>query len=198
VGVGKLVKTIGQSFVTAENPTERDEQVARAAAGDRAALQEVFARLFPVVHKHVGFLLGFGPLVEDAVQDCMLEIHRALPGFRHQASLSTWALAITSRVAIRHARGERRRRGVEVDAVELDLALYSNQDVEVDGELALLARSLGKIGFKKRVAFVLMAILECSATEAGEILGVSANTAASRFRHARQELLSLLDPERIR
>jgi DNA-directed RNA polymerase specialized sigma24 family protein len=42
-----------------------------------------------------------------------------------------------------------------------------------------------------------MAILDCSATEAGEILGTSANTAASRYRHARQELLAILERERV-
>src|SRR5262245_31665252 len=91
-------------------PADHDDLAARAASGDRAALQALFTRLFPVVHKHVSFVLGFGAAVEDAVQDCMLAIHRALPGFRHQASLTTWALAIASRVAIRHARRERKHR----------------------------------------------------------------------------------------
>lgn len=52
----------------------------------------------------------------------------------------------------------------------------------------MLRRTLATLSPKKRDAFVLMAIFELSAEEAGRALGTFANTAASRFRHARAEL----------
>lgn len=146
----------------------------------------MFTELWPLIHKHVGFVLGFGPFVDDAVQEAMLAIHKALPRFRGESSLRTWALTIASRTAIKHARRERRYGGSALDAV--DLSSVARSDTATGAELVLLTRTLRELHPKKRVAFVLMAILELSAAEAGEVLGTNANTAASRFRHARAEL----------
>jgi DNA-directed RNA polymerase specialized sigma24 family protein len=72
-------------------------------------------------------------------------------------------------------------------------ALFSAESTTSGIELELLIRALGRLKLKKRQAFVLMAILDYSAAEAGEILHISANTAASRCRHARQELLDHME-----
>jgi RNA polymerase sigma-70 factor (ECF subfamily) len=174
---------------------ELRELAGRAVAGDRSALQALFRELFPLVHKHLSFVLGFGALVDDAVQESMLRIHRALPGFRGEAAVATWALAIASRTAIKHAQRERRHRADDIDRTvdrAIGESLYGADAASSGAELVLLVKALGQLTPKKRVAFVLFAILDCSATEAGEVLGTSPNTAASRYRHARQELLDHL------
>jgi len=182
----------GDRFGAATDPEQLRELARQAVAGDRDALQGVFAALFPLIHKHLSFVLGFGPLVEDAVQDSMLAIHRALPGFRGEASVATWALAIASRTCARYARRERKHRVADVGRAIED-ALFSADSTTSGIELELLVRALGRLKLKKRQAFVLMAILDYSASEAGEILNTSANTAASRCRHARQELLDHME-----
>ena len=55
-----------------------------------------------------------------------------------------------------------------------------------------MRRALAALDPKKREAFVLMGIFELTAAEAGRALGTFANTAASRFRHARAELEAYL------
>jgi DNA-directed RNA polymerase specialized sigma24 family protein len=60
----------------------------------------------------------------------------------------------------------------------------------------LLGHALDKLTEKKRDAFILMSLLELTAEEAGVALGIPANTAASRDRHARAELEALLAEER--
>lgn len=195
----KTRQTIWRDADTAtadSSPGHPGEFVQRAAAGDRAAQQALFQELFPLIYKHLGFVLGFGPMVEDAVQDSMLQIHRALPGFRGESSVTTWALAIASRTATRHAMRERKHRSVTTGAVaidELGPTLFAPADVAASTELRLLVKALARLTVKKRLAFVLIALLDCSATEAGEILGISPNTAASQFRHARQELLDHME-----
>jgi RNA polymerase sigma-70 factor (ECF subfamily) len=209
-GLGKTRQTIWPAPVSPEpvpvddEPTPRPEATdradpadlhglaQRAVAGDRSALQELFRALFPLVHKHLSFVLGFSPMVEDAVQESMLGIHRALPGFRGEASIATWALAIASRTAVRHARRERRHQVEELDRA-IGESIYGHDSAAGGGELVLMIKALGSLTLKKRLAFVLFAILDCSATEAGEVLGTSPNTAASRYRHARQELLAQLE-----
>jgi DNA-directed RNA polymerase specialized sigma24 family protein len=54
--------------------------------------------------------------------------------------------------------------------------------------MVTLQRALADLTPAKRDAFVLMAIFELSAEEAGRALGTFANTAASRYRHAKAEL----------
>jgi DNA-directed RNA polymerase specialized sigma24 family protein len=61
----------------------------------------------------------------------------------------------------------------------------------------MLRRALAKLAPKKRDAFVLMAIFELTAAEAGRALGTFANTAASRFRHARAELAAIVSREKF-
>ncbi len=56
------------------------------------------------------------------------------------------------------------------------------------GELHMLSKAMARLSRKKREAFVLMALFELSASETGKILGTFANTAASRYRHARADL----------
>ena len=175
-----------------QEPADRHRLVQRAANGDRAAQQAVFQELFPLVHKHLSFVLGFGPTVDDAVQDSLLRIHRALPSFRGESSLATWALAIASRTAFKHGVRERKHHGEELDEATR-ASPYGHSEATSSTELRLLVKALGHVSLKKRLAFVLIAILDYSANEAGDVLGVSANTAASRFRHARQELLDYLE-----
>ena len=179
----------------ATDQTELCERARRAVAGDRGALQALFRELFPLIHKHLSFVLGFSPMVEDAVQESMLRIYRALPGFRGDSSLATWALAIASRTAVKHAWRERRHQAEELDRAIAD-SIYGPERAACGAEMTLLVKALGQLTVKKRVAFVLFAILDCSATEAGDVLGTSPNTAASRYRHARQELLDQLEQPR--
>lgn len=164
----------------------------RAQAGDPVALGELLRCLYGYVRKHVAFVIGAGPLADDAVQEAMIAIHKGLAGFRGDANPRTWALTIAARTAYRVRRRERGRG--EVDETE---AAIFDTDQAGAAELVLLRRALAQLPPKKRDAFVLMAIFELTAEEAGRALGTFANTAASRFRHARAELeahLSRRDP----
>ena len=156
----------------------------RAQAGDAAATDELLRQLYAVVRKHIHFLVGAGPVADDAVQETLIALHRALPGFRGDASPRTWALTIATRIA----RRLRRREARYVAADEpLEIAIFDTDQAGA-AELALLHGALGTLAPRKREAFVLMGILELTADEAGRALGTFANTAASRFRHARAEL----------
>jgi RNA polymerase sigma-70 factor (ECF subfamily) len=158
----------------------------RAQAGDSAARHELLVELYGAVRKHVYLILGGGAIADDAVQEAMIALHRGLASFRGDtASPRTWALAIATRIARRLRRRESRYQLVDdgtVDVGVFDLAPAAA------AELALLRRTLATLSPRKREAFVLMAIFELSAEEAGRALGTFANTAASRFRHARAEL----------
>lgn len=159
----------------------------RAQAGEHAARDELLRALYQAVRKHVYFTIGGGPLADDAVQETMVAVFQGLPGFRGDASPRTWALTIATRIALRIRRRDQR----QVPTDELDPATF-DVELEAAGQVVLLRRALARLTDKKRDAFVLMSLLELTAEEAGAALGVPANTAASRDRHARAELAALV------
>ena len=163
------------------------ELARRVREGDPASAGELLRALYGVVRKQIHFQIADAALAEDAVQETMIALHRALPKFRGDASPKTWAIAI----AVRIARRIRRRSERYVVDTELDIAVFDT-DAAGAAELAMLRGALAELAPKKREAFVLMAIFELTAEEAGQALGTFANTAASRYRHARAELEQLL------
>lgn len=162
----------------------------RANAGDAKARHELLAELYRAVRKHIYLVLGNGALADDAVQDTMIALHKGLAGFRGDASPRTWALAIATRTARRLRRKEARYLPAGDEAP--DPAVFDAGPTDA-AELVVLRRALADLAPKKRDAFVLMAIFELTAEEAARALGTFANTAASRFRHARAELFRKID-----
>jgi RNA polymerase sigma-70 factor (ECF subfamily) len=157
-----------------------------AQSGDPVARDELLIELYRCVRRHIYFIIGSGALADDAVQETMIALYRGLAEFRGDtASPRTWALAIATRVAFRMRARETRYALVE-DGVA-DVEVFDVAPAAA-AELAVLQRALAALTPKKRNAFVLMAIFELSAEEAGRVLDVPANTAASQYRHARAEL----------
>jgi RNA polymerase sigma-70 factor (ECF subfamily) len=60
-------------------------------------------------------------------------------------------------------------------------------------ELALFATALGRLGTRKREAFMLVELEGLSAEEVGETLDVSAATIRTRLFYARAELRAAMD-----
>jgi RNA polymerase sigma-70 factor (ECF subfamily) len=147
---------------------------------------EVLEHLHPLLSRQLGFMFGFGPSTDDAVQESLVAILEALPSFRGDARIETWATRIALRTAWRMLKRERRAAPVEPpeETYEIDYVRRA--------ELRRLLEALESLSPKKREAFVLMELFDFTAQEAGRALGTFANTAASRCRHARAELSALL------
>jgi RNA polymerase sigma-70 factor, ECF subfamily len=164
-----------------------DSLLDRIQGGDVRAEETLIRELYPVVQKHLSFLLRFHPSVEDAVQEAMVEIYRSLPRLRYRESVRAWALKIATRRARRYQRSQDRHTA----ALTRDGALpevLAGADPESRADLVELVTALDTLHPKKREAFIMMEILEMSAREAAEAIGIPANTAASRCRHAKEEL----------
>ena len=80
---------------------------------DERAVAHLFAEHAPAVERAVRRVVRDPDLAADVVQDAWLHIHRGLPGFRGEASFSTWAHRIAvnrARSALRSAQRHERRR----------------------------------------------------------------------------------------
>jgi len=69
-----------------------EQLIARCLQGDASAWEEVYRRHYGRVKQVIGWRRwGFSPIeVEDGVQEVFLQLVRALPGFRREASLATF------------------------------------------------------------------------------------------------------------
>ena len=128
--------------------------------------------------------------VDDTAQDALAALTQALPSFRGDSSLSTFAYRITRRVAIDKLRKRRRREALELDSLpdsyDLERRLTSRR------ALRRVQRVLDRLPDKRREAFVLCCIEGMAPSDAAERVGVSAETMRSRLRHARSEVMRRL------
>jgi len=63
-----------------------------AADGDRAAIDPLFAALWPPLHAYAARFVGDAALAEDAVQDALVKLFGQLDRFDRERDALTWAL----------------------------------------------------------------------------------------------------------
>jgi RNA polymerase sigma-70 factor, ECF subfamily len=151
--------------------------------------EQAFEQHFTMVWRSMRRLGVPEAVLDDAVQDVFLVLHRRWSDFQHQSSLRTWIYGILLRVAsdyTRRARRERARYSPE-EAPDLESSAESPDNLYQQREAALTLRlALGQLEDKEREMLVLIDLEERSVVEAADVLGVNLNTAYSRLRRARQ------------
>ena len=182
-------------------PLPDDDLATAAAAGDAAAFTELYARYADRVFARLTRLVGPGPDREDVLQAVFLELHRSLPRFRGDASLSTFLYRITIHVAGNHLRS-RRRRPVDFIDAELDQLIDGEPTPEERArrreELGQIFALLERIKPDKRIAFVLVAVEGLSLADAADLVGAQPETVKQRVLHARRELVAMLERAELR
>ena len=95
-----------------------DEQLlARAARGDRDALDELFRRYRLVAYRVAYRLLGNEADALDAVQEAFVKALTHLTGFEGRSSFKTWLLRVVSNASLDLGRQRGRREALSFDAM---------------------------------------------------------------------------------
>ena len=96
------------------SPRDRSSRVQRlmtaAADGDRAAVEPLFAALWPIALGYATRFLGDAALAEDCAQDALVKLFGQLDRFDRERDALTWALTHAT-WQCRTARRRRDRRG---------------------------------------------------------------------------------------
>ncbi|MBX3269252.1 MAG: sigma-70 family RNA polymerase sigma factor [Sandaracinaceae bacterium] len=158
-------------------------------------LEVTLTELVPVVRAWMWRLLGPRVDYDDAVQDALIELAKALPSFEGRSKVTTFAHPIVVRTAYRYMRAPR-----EVAPSDPDTVAGTDDPerrVAHRQELDRLHRVLGQLPETARVAFVLCAVERLAHEEAAAIEGVSVETLRARLKRAKAELARRLraDPE---
>jgi RNA polymerase sigma-70 factor (ECF subfamily) len=185
------------AIATADDPPPVTALPAGPVAGVGTGVEQLFAE---VSRTCIGLITRIAvsheadpALRRELVQDILLAVWLALPSFRGDSTLKTFASAIAHKRCTTHAS----RRAREPRRVELSSDLVSG--APAPDEVALrndqekrLAASIRRLPIPQREAIAL-AFKGFSYSEMADILGISANAVMLRCQRAKTTLRSLVD-----
>jgi RNA polymerase sigma-70 factor, ECF subfamily len=180
-------------------PTTSDEALLqRMAAGDRLAMQVLFARHNVRVYRFVSRLVGNAAVAEELTNEVFLDVWRQAGRFEGRSTVSTWMLAIARFKAL----STLRRRPDEELAEEAAEAIEDPADdpevaFEKKNRSALIQKCLTGLTADHRQIIDLVYYHEKSVDEVAAIVGIPANTVKTRMFYARKKLAELLKAEGI-
>ncbi|MBK9036873.1 MAG: sigma-70 family RNA polymerase sigma factor [Myxococcales bacterium] len=170
--------------------------IERIAAGDAAALRQLYDRLGPRVRAVAAKVLGNPSDADDVVQETFVEIwHRARGFDPARGSLVSWVTMLAHRRAIDRLRrrGTRPTAAVAGADVELSSASSPHEDAAQRQARDRIAQALTALPDDQRQAIELMYFQGMSQSEAADHLGAALGTFKSRVRAAMTRLGTLLD-----
>ncbi|HEX4591621.1 MAG TPA: RNA polymerase sigma factor [Gemmataceae bacterium] len=183
-------------------PPSDEQLLARHAAGERLALDELFQRYRQPAYRVAHRLLGNEADALDAVQDGFVKVLTHLPAFEGRSAFKTWLLRVVSNAALDLGRQRGRRSAAEPASGENRSETADGPLVWDDPTLGLeradlrrrLDAALARLPEPQRQTFVLHVEADLSYREIAEALGISIGTVMSRLYYARQKLRAILAP----
>jgi RNA polymerase sigma-70 factor (ECF subfamily) len=175
-------------------PQDADRDLmARIAAGDASAFEQLIAEHRPRITRLVYRLLGWRGEVEDVVQDVFLIAYRKLPRFRGQSTLATWLAGI----AINRCRAHRRRwtpswRWIERFWRQRRPPPTPDEAAAADETAERVRQAVRQLPSADREVIVLYYLEELPAAELARLLGISPGAVDVRLHRARQKLREML------
>ena len=174
-----------------------EELVTGAAAGDRAALEELFRRYRQLAYRVAHRLLGNEADALDAVQDGFVKALMHLAQFQGRSSFKTWLLRVVSNAALDLGRQRGRRESLALETLRLrseqEPGPAPDHGLEREDLRRDLQAALDQLAPAQRQTFVLHAEAELSYREVADAMGISIGTVMSRLFYARQRLRTLLE-----
>jgi RNA polymerase sigma factor (sigma-70 family) len=161
-----------------------------AASREACAGEAVLAELQPLVVRTVRLVVGSGSAVaEDAAQDALLELSRALPRLREKGAAPAFAARIAARVALRAIKRERRFAFLGNRTNQFSSAWLPNEPLE----MVALKEAFDRLPPRQRATAVLRLYVGLSERETAEALGCSVGAVKHQLHDARIALASYLD-----
>ena len=179
------------------NPDDSD-LVAAAQRGDRDALDRLLRRHYDRIHAVCRRIAGTTRDADDAAQEALIRIVRAIDRFDGRASFSTWSYRIATNAALDELRKRSRRPQLHVVADdERGGAPERADDVaqrRVEGVVDRMSidAALAELPDEFRVPVVMRDVGDLDYAEIAATLGVPVGTVKSRIARGRRMLLQRL------
>ena len=171
-----------------------DALAARAAAGDRAALEDVLAAAQPRVRRICGRMLLYPEDAEEATQDALLLVATKIHTFRGRSKFTTWLHAVASNSA-RSTYRSLKRRAAEKPSAEMPVHADPRTTSVIAGSRLDLLEALEVVGSTHPELvepLVLRDVQGLDYNEIARLLDAPLGTIKSRIHAARQAVRPLL------
>ena len=182
-------------------PRRRDHSdetlIEKVAAGNRLAMQVLFARHHVRVYRFVLRMVGNDAVAEDITSDVFLSVWRQAHRFEARSAVTTWILAIARYKALAELR-HRTEAPVDNESAETsDPADDPEAVFQAKHRGEILRRCLTLLSREHREIIDLVYYHEKSVQEVAEILGIPGNTVKTRMFYARRKLSELLSAQGV-
>lgn len=184
------------------NEESARELATRAAGGDLAATQEFLAYVWPTLTRVATGVLGAKHAdLDDAVQQSMIALVRALPAFRGECHPAGYASRITLRVALRVRKGTKRdanrREALSQLGPSEDSAPAVSEAALSSRRRELLRELLEDLPEEQAEALTLRVVMGWSLEEVARASGAPVNTVRSRVRLAKEALRARIEAQPV-
>ncbi len=185
-------------------PFSDDSLWRRAALGDHAAFAEIVREYQHKVYSYALRHCRNAADAEDIAQEVFLQVYRALPRFRGDASLSSWIFRITANLCIDFARRKKKTVQPLSDLSEetIDFLLDKPDESPTPDEALLLKeereallRGLARLSEQHREILLMREVDGLSYEEIAAVLKLPLGTVRSRLARARLALRHALEAE---
>jgi RNA polymerase sigma-70 factor (ECF subfamily) len=160
------------------------------AQGQQEAFAALYDRLAPTLFHVAGLLLGSRPDAEDAVQEVFVGLMRSRRSLLQVENLRAYVFAALRSVAGRIAAARKKERRAAQDLGEVPAPQGRALDLEQE---VRLERALRALPPEQRELIALKVDAGLTFAEIASCLGISPNTAASRYRYALEKLRAALE-----
>jgi RNA polymerase sigma factor (sigma-70 family) len=170
-----------------------NDLVREVVRGDPFATRQLLQAIAPSVRSICRGVMGREhPEIEDAIQDCLVDVVRALPQFRFEADVSHYVTKIALRraIALRQRARARAQKHAEMDSCSVPVTTF---DEGIEARASLLRNLLDELGEAQSTALRLRLMLGHSMEEIASITGVSVNTVKTRLRLGKNRLREQLE-----
>jgi RNA polymerase sigma-70 factor, ECF subfamily len=165
--------------------------VKRIAAGDKLAMQALFARHRTPVYRWLLRFVGNETVAEDLLSDVFFDVWQQAGRFEGRSAVTTWLLSIARFISARRRRTHAELNEV-IEATVADSADNAEVALEKKHEGEMLRSALTKLSPDHREIIDLVYYHEKSVDDAAQILSIPSATVKTRMFYARKKLAELV------
>jgi RNA polymerase sigma-70 factor, ECF subfamily len=190
---GSAVAATPAIAATAGEYSSDEMLVERISAGDKLAMQVLFARHRTPVYRWLYRLVDNETVAEDLLSDVFFDVWQQAGRFEGRSAVSTWLLSIARFKALS---ARRRRTHAElnevIEATVADSADNAEVVLEKKHQGEMLRDALTKLSPEHREIIDLVYYHEKSVDDAADILSIPRATVKTRMFYARKKLAELV------
>jgi len=174
----------------------RNDDLARAVAGDRAALEAVAREWWPQMRRWSVYQLGNVALAEDACQDALIRLVQSIGSYDLSRPFGPWLRSIVRNCCNKVYNRDNRHDHLKLSDALPSSARSAEHDLDRRRAAFRAVSAFRDLTERQREVMHLCALNGLSAVEAAKTLDISPSTARVLLHRARQTLRDAIEEAR--